>query len=495
MSGSVIIRLADLSFFNLYYSIKSEKSNIYWSGHAGVPDKNNLQSWFESELSNENRKIFTIDESFQTVGYLYIDKVNGRAEISYAIKESETGKGYATQAVKQALRYIKRNNYFKYKIVAYAAKTNKASRKVLENNSFVYTGNFKSHYFKSIDSEIDMLEYEYQCNKCLIIAEAGVNHNGSLEVAKKLIDAAREAGVDAIKFQTWKTELLVTKKTRQADYQIENTEIEETQYDMLKNLELSFDEFLELKKYCDSKNIMFLSTPDEIVSADFLKPLQDIFKIGSGELTNIPFLRHIGSFKKKIILSTGMGTLGEIENALSILINAGMNQCDITVLHATTMYPTSMMDVNLNAMQTIQNAFKINVGYSDHTMGIEVPIAAVAMGAKVIEKHFTLSRGMQGPDHKASLEPEELKDMVKAIRNIECALGDGNKLPKKCELDNKKIVRKSIVAKINIKKGDVFSEGNIETKRLGEGVSSALWDEVIGLKSNYNIHIDEAIRL
>ncbi len=227
-----------------------------------------------------------------------------------------------------------------------------------------------------------------------IIAEAGVNHNGNINLAKKLIDIAVDAGVDAVKFQTWKTELLVTKEAIQAEYQTENTGKEESQYEMLKRLELSYDDFRELKNYCDKKNILFMSTPDEYQSADFLSQLQDIFKIGSGELTNIPFLKHIGKYGKKIILSTGMGTLAEIEKALFTLIKAGTQKDNITLLHATTMYPTPMNEVNLNAMLTIKNAFNINIGYSDHTMGIEVPISAVALGAKVIEKHFTISRNM-----------------------------------------------------------------------------------------------------
>lgn len=328
-----------------------------------------------------------------------------------------------------------------------------------------------------------------------IIAEAGVNHNGDINLAKKLIDAASDAGVDAVKFQTWKTELLVTKEANQAEYQTENTGIKESQFDMLKRLELSYSEFRELKQYCDNKNILFISTPDEFESADFLCELQDIFKIGSGELTNIPYLRHIGKMNKKVILSTGMGTLGDIEKALITLINAGTKKENIVLLHATTMYPTPMNEVNLNAMLTIQKAFNINVGYSDHTMGIEIPIAAVALGAKVIEKHYTLSRDMEGPDHKASLEPHELKAMVQAIRNIEIALGDGEKLPQASEKENLKVVRKSIVANKKILQGDIFSESNLTVKRVGYGISSSRWDELIGLKAQYDFNIDDIIRL
>lgn len=320
-------------------------------------------------------------------------------------------------------------------------------------------------------------------NRTFIIAEAGVNHNGDIGLAKKLIDKASEAGVDAVKFQTWKTELLVTKDAKQAEYQTANTKKEESQFDMLKRLELSYAEFGELKAYCDSKNILFLSTPDEVESAVFLSSIQDIFKIGSGELTNKPFLKHIGNLKKKIILSTGMGNLEEIQDALNTLVEAGTDLKNISVLHANTQYPTPMEDVNLNAMITIKEKLGVSVGYSDHTLGIEVPIAAVAMGAKIIEKHFTLDKTMDGPDHKASLDPIELKNMVTAIRNIELALGSNIKKPSKSEVENIEIVRKSIVAGNSIKKGELFTENNITTMRPGTGLSPMKWDEVIGSQS------------
>lgn len=313
-----------------------------------------------------------------------------------------------------------------------------------------------------------------------IIAEAGVNHNGDIKLAKKLIDVAVNAKVDAVKFQTWKTELLVTKDAKQAEYQTENTKIKESQYDMLKKLELSYDDFKELKNYCDSQNIMFLSTPDEIESANFLVDLQDIFKIGSGELTNYPYLKHIGSLKKKIILSTGMANMDEIGDALDVLVKSGTPKKDITVLHANTQYPTPMQDVNLNAMLSIKKHFKVDVGYSDHTLGIEVDIAAVAMGATVIEKHYTLDKDMDGPDHKASLDPLELKVMVSAIRNIELALGSAIKEPSQSEKPNIEIVRKSIVASCTIKKGELFTENNLTIKRPGIGISPMHWNEIVG---------------
>ena len=323
-------------------------------------------------------------------------------------------------------------------------------------------------------------------NKTFIIAEAGVNHNGDIGLAKKLIDAAVFAGVDAVKFQTWKTELLVTKEAKQAAYQVTNTEKEESQFSMLKRLELSYNEFGELKEYCDSKNILFLSTPDEVESANFLCTLQEIFKIGSGELTNKPFLKHIGSLKKQIILSTGMANLKEIEDAIKILIDSGTSKNKITILHSNTQYPTPMKDVNLEAMLTIKEKLGINVGYSDHTLGIEIPIAAVALGAKIIEKHFTLDKSMNGPDHKASLDPNELRNMVKAIRNIEIGLGSMKKVPSESEIENIAIVRKSIVANDSIKKGDLFAEKNITTMRPGTGISPMKWDEIIGSKALKN---------
>ncbi len=331
-------------------------------------------------------------------------------------------------------------------------------------------------------------------SKVFLIAEAGVNHNGDINLAKKLIDKAVEAGVDAVKFQTFKAENLVSKNAKKAKYQIENTKSSESQYEMIKKLELSFNEFKELKKYCDDKGIIFLSTPFDDESIEFLNNLGlEIFKIPSGEITNLPYLRKIGSLKKKVILSTGMADLGEIEDALDVLISSGTKKEHITVVHANTEYPTPMEDVNLKAMQTIGCAFDIDVGYSDHTLGIEVPIAAVAMDAKVIEKHFTLDKNLPGPDHRASLEPNELKAMVKAIRNIEKALGNGIKKPSKSESKNIEIARKSIVAKRDIKKGEKFSEENLTVKRPGNGISPMRWDEIIGKTASKDYKEDELI--
>ena len=328
-----------------------------------------------------------------------------------------------------------------------------------------------------------------------IIAEAGVNHNGSVELAKQLIDVASEAGVDAVKFQTFKAENLVSKNAKKATYQKENmNDGDDSQFNMLKKLELDIDTHNELISYCNSKDIMFLSTPFDHDSIDMLNDLKlPIFKIPSGEITNLPYLRHIGSLKKEVILSTGMADIGEIEDTLDILIQAGTLKENITVLHANTMYPTPMEDVNLKAMVTIGNTFDIAYGYSDHTLGIEVDIAAVAMGATVIEKHFTLDKAMEGPDHKASLEPDELIAMVKAIRNIEIALGSSVKKPSKSETPNIKVARKSIIAACEIKKGELFTEDNLAIKRPGNGMSPMQWDEVVGSVAQKDYEADGLI--
>lgn len=331
-------------------------------------------------------------------------------------------------------------------------------------------------------------------SKVFIIAEAGVNHNGSLELAKKLVDVAVEAKADAVKFQTFKASLGVSKFAPKAEYQIETTSKDESQLDMVRKLELTEEMHEELIQYCAEKNIMFLSTPFDLYSVDLLASYGlDIFKIPSGEITNLPYLRKIGQLKKKIILSTGMANLGEIESAVDILTTAGTNKDDITLLHVTTQYPTPMEDVNLKAMVTIGNAFGMKYGYSDHTLGIEIPIAAVALGACVIEKHFTLDCNMEGPDHRASLNPQGLKDMVSAIRNIELALGDGIKKASPSEYKNLAIARKSIVAKQNIKAGEVFTQDNITVKRPGTGISAMRWDEIIGTKASRDYVEDELI--
>ena len=328
-----------------------------------------------------------------------------------------------------------------------------------------------------------------------IIAEAGVNHNGSIKLAKKLIDVAVEANVDAVKFQTFKAEKLVSKNAQKAQYQKENIgDGDDSQFNMLKKLELDLDTHHELISYCNAKNIMFLSTPFDHDSIDLLNGLKlPIFKIPSGEITNLPYLRHIGSLQKKVILSTGMADIGEIEDALDVLLKAGTIKENITVLHANTMYPTPMEDVNLKAMVTIGNTFDVAFGYSDHTLGIEVDIAAVAMGASCIEKHFTLDKSMEGPDHKASLEPSELIAMVKSIRNIELALGSKVKKPSKSETPNIEIARKSIVASSSIKKGDMLNEDNLAIKRPAKGISPMRWDEVVGSTATRDYEEDALI--
>ena len=330
--------------------------------------------------------------------------------------------------------------------------------------------------------------------KTTIIAEAGVNHNGDIGIAKRLIDVAANAGADMIKFQTFKAESLVSKNAQKAEYQKEETDKNESQFDMIKKLELSMDTHRELMSYCDEKNIMFLSTPFDYDSIELLNNLGlEVFKIPSGEITNLPYLRHIGKLDKQAILSTGMADIGEIEDALDILINAGTKKENITVLHANTQYPTPMEDVNLNAMITIQKKFGVAIGYSDHTLGIEVDIAAVSMGASVIEKHFTLDKTMPGPDHKVSLAPEDLKAMVFAIRNIEKALGSSEKKPTMSEAPNIDIVRKSIVANQPIKKGDKLTDKNIAIKRPGTGISPMKWEKVINTIATKDYQIDELI--
>jgi N,N'-diacetyllegionaminate synthase len=332
-------------------------------------------------------------------------------------------------------------------------------------------------------------------NKTFIIAEAGVNHNGSLEMAFQLIDVAIAAGADAVKFQTFKAEKVIAVNAPKAGYQKKTTESDESQLGMVKKLELDETAHTVLNQHCQGKAIQFLSTPFDLESIDLLYRLGlEIFKIPSGEITNLPYLRKIGALKKRLIVSTGMADLGEIEDALDILTESGTPLGNITVLHCNTEYPTPFEDVNLRAMQTIRNAFPgISVGYSDHTLGIEVPIAAVAMGASVIEKHFTLDRNLPGPDHRASLEPHELTAMISSIRNIEKALGTGIKKPSPSDLKNKPIVRKSIVAATTIKKSEPFTEINITVKRPGTGITPMRWDEIIGRKATKHYRRDELI--
>lgn len=332
--------------------------------------------------------------------------------------------------------------------------------------------------------------------KTLIIAEAGVNHNGDINLAKKLIDAAALAGADLVKFQTFKADLLVTQTIDQASYQTLNTGVEETQYQMLKRLELSESQHLELVRYCEKRAIGFFSTAFDMDSLAFLASLgQKIFKIPSGEITNYPYLVCIGRLGCEVIMSTGMATLSEIEAAIDVLDDAGTPRSNVTVLHCTTAYPTPMQEVNLKAMTSIGSLFGVEVGYSDHTAGIEVSIAAVALGAKIIEKHFTLDRNLPGPDHKASLEPEELRQLVSSIRNIESALGDGIKRPTASELINRLPARKVIVASRDIAIGEIFTELNLSTKRGGEGISPMRWKEVIGRKASKAFVADELISL
>ncbi len=332
--------------------------------------------------------------------------------------------------------------------------------------------------------------------KTFIIAEAGVNHNGSIEIAKQLIDVAVRAGADAVKFQSFKANLIVSKFAPKANYQKRTTQKNESQYEMIKKLELDFNAHKELVNYCNKKGIIFISSPFDLESIDLLNSLGlKIFKIPSGEITNLPYLRKIGKLRKNIIMSTGMADLEEVKNAMEILLESGTKRENITVLHCTSEYPAPIQEVNLKAMLTIKEKLKVNVGYSDHTIGIDIPIAATVLGAKVIEKHFTLSKKMEGPDHQASLEPHELEAMIKAIRYVEKAMGTGIKKPSKSEIKNLPIARKSIVASKDIKKGEVFSEKNLAVKRPGTGISPMNWDMVIGKKAKRNFKKDELIEL
>lgn len=330
----------------------------------------------------------------------------------------------------------------------------------------------------------------------LIIAEAGVNHNGDIELAKRLVDVAADAGADLVKFQTFNADRLATAYAAKAEYQTRTTGEAETQHAMLRRLELTPNMHLELQAYCTKKSIGFFSTGFEIESVDYLSSIGlTRFKIPSGEITNLPYLRHVGGLGGEVILSTGMASLEEVKAAVDVLKAAGTKQALLTVLHCTTEYPTPMRDANLRAMQTLHRELGVRVGYSDHTTGIEVSVAAVALGAAVIEKHFTLDRNMTGPDHQASLEPAELKALVKAIRNIEIALGDGIKRLTSSESKNLPIVRKSIVASRNIAVGERFTSENLTTKRPGNGISPMLWDDVIGHRASRDFVADESITL
>ncbi|MGH4120722.1 N-acetylneuraminate synthase [Clostridium sp.] len=331
-------------------------------------------------------------------------------------------------------------------------------------------------------------------NPSFIIAEAGVNHNGDINIAKQLIDKAVLAKVDAIKFQTFNTEKLVTGYAQMANYQKDNIGSEDSQFNMLKKLELTHENFIELKQYCTHKGIMFLSTPFDFESADFLASIDmEAYKISSGDLTNIPFLRHIAKFNKPIILSSGMATLSDIEDAVNAINLLGNKQ--VAVLHCTSNYPAKLENVNLNAMNTIKNAFKVVSGYSDHTQGITIAIAAVSMGANIIEKHFTIDKTMEGPDHKASLCPKGLSEMVHVIRDVEMALGTGIKRYNSSEVDTMKAARKSIVVARDIKKGENINITDLDYKRPGTGLSPKFYIDIVGKKSNRDIKMDQQITL
>lgn len=331
-------------------------------------------------------------------------------------------------------------------------------------------------------------------HQTLIIAEAGDNHNGDIRLAYELIDAAVDARADYVKFQTFKTESVVSKSAAAALYQRENLGVDISQYELLKRLELPFEQFGNLKKYAENKKIGFISSPFDLESIAYLASIDlDLFKIPSGEISNLPYLEKIASYRKPVIMSTGMSTLPEIKEALAVLRNGGCN--DISLMHCNTGYPTPYQDVNLKAMQTLKKLFGLRVGYSDHTLGLEIPLAAVALGAEIIEKHFTLNRHLKGPDHKASLEPGELKAMIAAIRKVEMALGDGIKTVSPSEKPNQAAARKSITAAKNIRKGEIFDTGNLTVKRPGNGISPMKWYAVLGEKAPRDFAADELIEL
>jgi len=329
---------------------------------------------------------------------------------------------------------------------------------------------------------------------CFIIAEAGVNHNGKLSLAKKLVDAAKSSGADAVKFQTFKADLIVSKYAKKAQYQRRATDANESQLDMLKKLELSVNDHKELIKYCKARRIIFLSSPFDINSINLLDSLGlETFKVPSGEINNIPYLMELGYLNKKVIISSGMATLTEVREALRVLVSSGTKKDNIVVLHCTSAYPADFKDVNLRAMCTIKNVLKVKVGYSDHTSGIEVSIAAVAIGALVIEKHLTLNKKMPGPDHKASLEPDEFKKMVSAIRNIGMALGTGLKAPAIIEESIMKLMRKSIVAKVDIPKGSRITGSMVDTRRPGTGIEPKYLKNLIGRVASKRISENQVI--
>lgn len=334
---------------------------------------------------------------------------------------------------------------------------------------------------------------ERKKQRVLIIAEVGVNHNGSIQRAKQMIESAKKCGADIVKFQTANVNSLVSKYAQMANYQKKNIGKEESQKEMLDKLILPFESFLELKSHCDTVGIQFLSTPFDIESIQFLNELVPFWKIPSGEITNYPYLVEIGKTGKQVILSTGMSEMEEIAAAITLLKENGTKE--ITLLHCNTQYPTPYADVNLRAMKTLKDTFHLPTGYSDHTEGIEIPIAAVSMGAEVIEKHFTLDRSLPGPDHKASLEPDELQAMVKAIRNVEIAMGNGVKTVSRSEKENLNIARKSIIAAANICRGELFTEKNLTTKRPGNGISPMRWNEVLGNRAKRDFAEDELIEL
>jgi N,N'-diacetyllegionaminate synthase len=487
------------SHFEFFYRLRCEEKNILWTSHKYAPEYGHLKKWFCDVIEQEaKREIYIIRGGRIPLGYLYCDPVEEDLfELAVAVSQRHEGRGRASEAL---TRFINQKRYLRPQATfrAWVSDENLGSVKAFVKSGFVKTARFQADFFKGFDREMRMFQFvNYPPEqKVFIIAEAGVNHNGSLTLAKQMVRAAKKAGADAVKFQTFKAANEISRYAVKADYQREAGPQNESQLDMARKLELDAGAHRALIKVCRDVGIDFFSSPFDLESIDLLEKLRlRVLKIPSGEITNLPYLKKIGALKRKIILSTGMANLTEIGDALDLLVSSGTPLEWITVLHCNTEYPTPYEDVNLRAMKTIRETFGVRVGYSDHTPGIEVPVAAVALGASIIEKHFTLDRTMAGPDHRSSLEPGEFKEMVRLVRNTERALGDGIKRPSPSETKNLPIVRKSIVAARDIQKGEIFADTNLMAKRPGTGISPMAWDRVTGKKAKRSFLEDEAVEL
>lgn len=491
----IFLRQAELKDFAFFLKMKSEDSNIHWSGHNSKPEPRALEAWFGEQLHSEKRKIYLAFDIFsQPVGCLYVDLIDfGNVEISYGISADFGGRGFGKKLIAAAIDLIQVSYPQVRRIDAWIFLNNTPSIKIVQANGFVLDGKVKPVEFHG--QSLGQVLFSRKIDRIIIIGEAGVNHNGDINLAKKLIDVAAHAGVDYVKFQTWKTEELVHESATKAEYQKRN-DGDSSQYQMLKSLELSYDQFSELSDHARLRGVQFLSTPDDFPSLNFLSDELNLklLKIGSGELCNIPFLKAVGNKKKDVILSTGMGNISEVERAYYTLLDAGAKS--VSLLHCTSNYPAPMNSANLHAMNLLKSAFNCKVGYSDHTEGIEISIAAAALGAKIIEKHYTTDRTLPGPDHVASIEPAALQLMVSSIRNVELAIsGDGMKLPHQSEIETKKVVSKGLYSKRDIQKGETIRESDIALKRPVTDLSPYQLDLIVGLPAKRNIGKNTAIKL